>query len=65
MTMHPFLAGRPSGLIVLERLIRHIRGFPRVWWAKLSEISDYCHIAEVAPTLPRATTEIPAAKWIE
>ena len=35
MTMHPFLAGRPSGMIVLERLIRHLRGFPRVWWAKV------------------------------
>ena len=65
MTMHPFLAGRPSGMIVLERLIRHIRGFPRVWWAKLSEISAYCHIGDIAPTLPRATTEIPAAKWID
>ena len=65
MTMHPFLAGRPSGMIVLERLIRHIRGFPRVWWAKLSEISDYCHGSDIAPTLPRATTDIPAAKWID
>lgn len=65
MTMHPFLAGRPGGLIVLERLIRHIRGFPRVWWAKLSEIADYCHESAVASTLPRATTEIPAAKWID
>ncbi len=65
MTMHPFLAGRPSGMIVLERLIRHIRGFPRVWWAKLSEISDYCHTGDVAPALPRVSTEIPAAKWID
>ncbi len=65
MTMHPFLAGRPSGLIVLERLIRYMRGFPRVWWAKLSEIADYCHQEDVAPTLPRANTDMPAAKWIE
>ncbi len=65
MTMHPFLAGRPSGLIVLERLIRHLRGFPRVWWAKLSEIAAYCQRSDVAPALPRATTEIPAAKWIK
>ena len=65
MTMHPFLAGRPSGMIVLERLIRHLRGFPRVWWAKLSEVADHCYGAEIAPTLPRATTEIPAAKWID
>lgn len=65
MTMHPFLAGRPSGMIVLERLIRHLRGYPRVWWAKLSEIADHCYRDDVAPTLPRATTEIPAAKWID
>ena len=65
MTMHPFLAGRPSGLIVLERLIRHIRGYPRVWWAKLSEIADYCHRDDVAPTLPRSDTTIPPAIWIK
>ena len=65
MTMHPFLAGRPSGLIVLEKLIRHLRGFPRVWWARLSEVANYCYRADVAATLPRATTEIPAAKWID
>ena len=65
MTMHPFLAGRPSGMIVLERLIRHLRGFPRLWWAKLSEVADHCYGGDVAPTLPRATTEIPAAKWID
>lgn len=65
MTMHPFLAGRPSGMVVLERLIRYIRGFPRVWWAKLSEISAYCQQDDIAPALPRVTTEIPAAKWID
>ncbi len=65
MTMHPFLAGRPSGIIVLERLIRHIRGFPRVWWAKLSEVAEYCYRPDVAPTLPQVSTDIPAAKWID
>jgi peptidoglycan-N-acetylglucosamine deacetylase len=65
MTMHPFLAGRPSGLAVLERLIRHIRGFPRVWWASLSEVATYCYNPEVAQTLPKVTTEIPQPKWVE
>lgn len=65
MTMHPFLAGRPSGIIVLERLIRHIRGFPRVWWAKLSEVAAHCYRPDVAPTLPQVSTDIPAAKWID
>jgi peptidoglycan/xylan/chitin deacetylase (PgdA/CDA1 family) len=65
MTMHPFLAGRPSGLAVLERLIRHMRGFPRVWWASLSEVAEHCYGAEVAATLPRASIEIPQPKWVE
>jgi peptidoglycan/xylan/chitin deacetylase (PgdA/CDA1 family) len=65
MTMHPFLAGRPGGLIVLEKLIRHLRGFPRVWWARLSDVADHCYQPDVAATLPRATTEIPFAIWID
>lgn len=65
MTMHPFLAGRPSGLIVLEKLIRHLRGFPRVWWARLSEVAEYCSRPEVAAALPRETTQIPEPRWIE
>jgi len=64
MTMHPFLAGRPSGLNVLERLIRHIRGFPRVWWATLSEVAEYCYTPEVASTLPVESTEIPQPNWV-
>lgn len=65
MTMHPFLAGRPSGLIVLERLIRYVRGFPRVWWARLSDVAAYCSQPDVAATLPRMTCEIPEPRWIE
>jgi peptidoglycan/xylan/chitin deacetylase (PgdA/CDA1 family) len=65
MTMHPFLAGRPSGLAVLERLIRHIRGFPRVWWARLGEVADYCSSPKVAATLPVDSTEIPEPRWIQ
>ncbi len=65
MTMHPFLAGRPSGLIVLERLIRHIRGFPRVWWAPLSQVAEYCSSPEVARMLPTDTTEMPEARSIK
>jgi hypothetical protein len=65
MTMHPFLAGRPSGLTVLERLIRHIRGFPRVWWATLSEVAEYCYTPEVAARLPKETIDIPEPKWVK
>ena len=65
MTMHPFITGRPSGLTVLERLIRHIRGFPRVWWARLSDVAEYCSLPDVAATLPKESTEIPPAKWLD
>jgi peptidoglycan/xylan/chitin deacetylase (PgdA/CDA1 family) len=65
MTMHPFLAGRPSGLRVLEKLIRYLRGFPRVWWSRLSDVADYCYQPAVAPTLPRETTRIPEPKWVD
>lgn len=37
-----------------RRLIRHIRGFPRVWWVKLSEIADYYHLGDVVPILGSA-----------
>jgi peptidoglycan/xylan/chitin deacetylase (PgdA/CDA1 family) len=64
MTMHPFLAGRPSGLIVLERLIRFIRMFPRVWWAPLSAVTEYCYQPDVAATLPREPAVVHPANWI-
>jgi peptidoglycan/xylan/chitin deacetylase (PgdA/CDA1 family) len=64
MTMHPFLSGRPSGLRVLERLIRFMRGFPRVWWAPLSEVARYCSSTPVADTLPALPAHIPEAKWV-
>lgn len=62
MTMHPYLAGRPAGLIVLERLIRHVRQFPRVWIAPLSEIAAHCRQTEIAAQMIVATTEIPEAR---
>jgi hypothetical protein len=40
--MHPFVSGRPSRVLLLERLIRYINGFEGVWWATLGEIADYC-----------------------
>jgi peptidoglycan/xylan/chitin deacetylase (PgdA/CDA1 family) len=64
MTMHPFLIGRPSGLRLLERLIRFVRGFPRVWWAPLSEIAAYCASPETDGMLPVQSAEIPEARWL-
>jgi peptidoglycan/xylan/chitin deacetylase (PgdA/CDA1 family) len=42
LTCHPFISGRPSRVLLLERLIRHIRSFPGVWFATLEEIARYC-----------------------
>jgi len=64
MTMHPFLIGRPSGLRLLERLIRFVRGFPRVWCVPLREIAAYCTSPEVEGTLPVQAAEIPEARWV-
>ncbi len=42
LTMHPFVSGRPSRVLMLERLIEFINGFEGVWWASLEQIADYC-----------------------
>ncbi|MEE9277213.1 MAG: polysaccharide deacetylase [Dehalococcoidia bacterium] len=39
LTMHPFITGRPSRLAVLERLIRHIQGFPQVRFARAVDVA--------------------------
>src|SRR5262249_53000845 len=42
LTMHPEVIGRSMRLRVLERLIRLMRGYPRVWFATMREIASYC-----------------------
>ena len=64
LTLHPSVIGRPGGLRLLERVLRFIRGFPRVWWASLGEICAYCSIAEVAASLPVESTEVPQPNWL-
>lgn len=50
LTMHPFVSGRPSRVMLLERMIEYINGFDGVWWATLEEIAAYC--LEQASTVP-------------
>jgi peptidoglycan-N-acetylglucosamine deacetylase len=59
---HPMVAGRPSRLAMLERLIRHMRRPARVWWATTDEIARHCET--VAPSLETVTAEIPPARWL-
>ena len=42
LTMHPFVSGSPSRIMLLERMIDYINTFDGVWWAPLGEIADYC-----------------------
>jgi peptidoglycan/xylan/chitin deacetylase (PgdA/CDA1 family) len=64
LCMHPFLTGRPAYLRVLERLIRFMRGFPKVWWAPLSEIAAHCRTPEVRDRLEEHPPEVPPARWL-
>jgi peptidoglycan/xylan/chitin deacetylase (PgdA/CDA1 family) len=41
LTMHPQIIGRPGRLMMLERMIDFIKGFPDVWFATGSEVADY------------------------
>jgi peptidoglycan/xylan/chitin deacetylase (PgdA/CDA1 family) len=52
LTMHPHIIGRASRIMLLERLIRFINGFPGVWWATCGQIADYCLSHEVCTIQP-------------
>ena len=40
LAMHPQIIGRPSRITLLEELIQHILGHPRVWLARCDEVAD-------------------------
>ncbi len=40
LAMHPQIIGRPSRLVVLERLIEHIRAHDDVWFARCDEVAE-------------------------
>lgn len=42
LTLHPFISGRSAYMAVVERLIRHIKGFPGVWWATMEDVTQWC-----------------------
>lgn len=64
MTMHPFLTGRPSRLLLLERLVRFVRAFPRVWWTTCGELAAYCRRPEVQARLAVDTPTIPEPDFL-
>ncbi|MCU1721459.1 polysaccharide deacetylase family protein [Pseudomonas sp. 5P_5.1_Bac1] len=38
LTMHPQLIGRPSRMLMLERLIEYIKGFDDAWWCTPDDV---------------------------
>jgi len=51
LTMHPHIIGHRSRIVILERLIDHIRSKPGVWFATHREAAEYVARA-AAPPLP-------------
>ena len=41
LTMHPEVIGRPHRMALLDRLIRHIKGYPDVWWATAEQVARH------------------------
>jgi peptidoglycan/xylan/chitin deacetylase (PgdA/CDA1 family) len=41
LTMHPEVIGRPHRIAMLDRLIRHIKGYPGIWWACGEEVARH------------------------
>jgi peptidoglycan/xylan/chitin deacetylase (PgdA/CDA1 family) len=51
LTMHPHIIGHRSRIVILERLVDHIRSKPGVWFATHREAAEYVARA-AAPPLP-------------
>jgi peptidoglycan/xylan/chitin deacetylase (PgdA/CDA1 family) len=41
ITLHPELSGSPGRVLLLDRLIRHIKAHPGVWFARGAEVADW------------------------
>lgn len=41
LTMHPWVSGRPSRLLLLERLVRFIQDHPRVAFWRAADVAEY------------------------
>ncbi|MFQ5791587.1 MAG: polysaccharide deacetylase [Acidobacteriota bacterium] len=46
LTMHPHIIGHRSRIGMLEKLVRHIRSYPRVWFATHEQVARYVKGAE-------------------
>lgn len=41
LTLHPFISGRFAYMRVVDRLIRHMKSQPGVWWATLEDVTAW------------------------
>lgn len=53
LAMHPQIIGRPSRIKLLERLIKHVRTHPGVWFARCDEVAN-----AVRPILQGAKSKV-------
>lgn len=49
LTMHPHVIGHRSRIVLLERLVEHIKGHPDVWFATHEAVARHCLAAAAAP----------------
>jgi len=40
-TSHDFIIGRSSRIILLDKLIKHMKSYPKVWFARCDEVAAY------------------------
>lgn len=59
LTLHPFVSGRWVFLDTVERLIRHIQGFPDVWITTVDEVASYCLSVKDKPFMVRREPPAP------
>jgi len=57
LTLHPFISGRWAYMAVVDRLVRHIRQFPGVWWTTLEEVTAWAE--SQGSELPRRASPPP------
>jgi peptidoglycan/xylan/chitin deacetylase (PgdA/CDA1 family) len=60
LTNHPFISGRPSKAVALERLIERVKGMEGMWVTTLEQIAEHTK-ATVSEVHTHARIEVPAA----
>ncbi|MBD1541772.1 polysaccharide deacetylase [Arthrobacter sp. IA7] len=60
LTNHPFISGRPSKAVALERLIERVKGMDGMWVTTLEQIAEHTK-ATVSEVHTHARIEVPAA----